>query len=174
VHAQERPAAFREFVLDAEVRLRRALVSTYGPDRGREATCEALAYAWEHWETVRELANPVGYLYRVGQSRTRQRRRPVLFDRPVDWEPVVEPALAGAVSALPERQRVAVILVHGAGWTLAEVGDLLSVRPSTVQRHVDRALAKLRRAIEGRDCGRAHDWAPAAPADRRRGRPGQP
>ncbi len=41
---------FEAFVRDAEPRLRRALVAAYGPEQGRDAAAEALAYAWEHWD----------------------------------------------------------------------------------------------------------------------------
>ena len=62
---------FATFMLDAEPRLRRALVAAFGSQRGREATAESLAWGWEHWTRVRAMHNPVGYLYRVGRSRTR-------------------------------------------------------------------------------------------------------
>jgi hypothetical protein len=58
---------FRLFAEEAEPRLRRAFILSYGSDRGREATAEALAYGWEHWAKVRRMANPYGYLFRVGQ-----------------------------------------------------------------------------------------------------------
>ena len=61
---------FRAFVAQVEPRLRRGLMAAYGSDRGREATAEALAVAWERWDQVRQMANPVGYLFRAGQSRT--------------------------------------------------------------------------------------------------------
>jgi len=35
-------------------------------------TAEALAYAWENWDRLSSMKNPVGYLYRVGQSRARR------------------------------------------------------------------------------------------------------
>jgi DNA-directed RNA polymerase specialized sigma24 family protein len=140
---------FEQFVRDVEPRLRRALVARYGPDAGREATIDALAWAWEHKGRLRELSNPSGYLYRIGQSRSRQRLSPVLFERPVTEDPWSEPKLAAAIAALPERQRVAVFLVHGAGWTQAEVAEMLGIRPATVQKHVDRGLAKLRATIAG-------------------------
>ena len=75
-------AAFRQFVPMVEPQLRTALVGVYGPDRGVEATAEALAFAWEHWDRVKGLSNPAGYLYRVGQSRTRPRKTRTLFYRP--------------------------------------------------------------------------------------------
>jgi DNA-directed RNA polymerase specialized sigma24 family protein len=67
------PAAdtFEAFVRNTEPRLRRALVAAYGPEQGRDAAAEALAYAWEHWDRLRQMANAPGYLFRVGQTRGR-------------------------------------------------------------------------------------------------------
>ena len=140
---------FEAFYRDAEPKLRRALVAALGPEPGREAAAEALAYACEHWERVRGMDKPVGYLYRVGQTRSRSRREPVGFPVPAEvGMPWVEPGLAGALAALSEHQRVAVVLAHGFGWTHREVGDVLGVAPSTVQNHVERGLANLRAALE--------------------------
>ena len=140
---------FEAFYRDAEPRLRRALVAALGPEPGREAAAEALAYACEHWERVRGMDKPVGYLYRVGQTRSRSGREPVGFPVPAEvGMPWVEPGLAGALAALSEHQRVAVVLAHGFGWTHREVGDVLGVAPSTVQNHVERGLANLRAALE--------------------------
>jgi RNA polymerase sigma-70 factor (ECF subfamily) len=140
---------FREFVLEAEPRLRRALIAAYGTERGREAVAEALAYAWEHWPKVIAMDNPVGYLYRVGRSRTRSRQVRPLFQRADNSEPAVEPKLPGALERLSERQRVAVVLVHAYGWTLREVAELTGVRISTVQTHVERGLRHLQRELGG-------------------------
>lgn len=138
---------FDAFVRLVEPALRRALVAAYGTERGREATAEAFAYAWEHWSDVSVMTNPAGYLYRVGQSRTRVRRhRPVYEIRHAD-APEIEPGLAAAVSALSERQRVAVVLVHGYGMTLREVADLTGARITTVQTHVERGLRHLRSSL---------------------------
>ena len=60
------------FVRDVEPRLLQALVAAYGPREGREATVDALSWAWEHWDRLGPIANKVGYLYRVGQSATRR------------------------------------------------------------------------------------------------------
>src|ERR1700674_3672681 len=118
---------FETFVAEIEPRLRRAFVAAYGSERGREATAEALAYAWERWASVRGMRNAAGYLYRVGQSRTRPRRRAAMeLPAPVG-EPWVEPALPGALFALSEGQRTAVVLVHGFGWTVREVAELTRV-----------------------------------------------
>lgn len=53
---------FDGLVHDVEPRLRHALVAVYGQEQGRDATVEALAYAWEHREEIKSMANPAGYL----------------------------------------------------------------------------------------------------------------
>ena len=60
---------FERFLAEVAPRLRRALVATYGAQVGREATVDALAYAWEHRERLRTWSNPTAYLYRVGHER---------------------------------------------------------------------------------------------------------
>jgi DNA-directed RNA polymerase specialized sigma24 family protein len=135
---------FSAFFALAEPRLRRALVSAYGGERGREATAEALAWGWEHWSEVQAMDNPIGYLYRVGRSRTRGRRFRVVFVGAESSEPWIEPRLGDALAELTERQRLAVGLVHGYGWTLREVADVCGLQVTTVQNHLERGLARLR------------------------------
>ena len=142
---------FEAFVVEVEPRLRRAFLAAYGAERGREATAEALAWAWEHWRRVRGMRNAAGYLYRVGQSRTRPRRR-ALMERPEPkGEPWTEPALPGALLELSQGQRTAVGLVCGFGWTLREVAELTGVRRTTVQNHLERGLARLRASLEANE-----------------------
>src|SRR4051794_12853309 len=100
---------FCEFVGAVEPRLRRALVAAYGSDAGREAAADALAWAWQHWDRVRAMDNPGGYLWRVGQTAVRRTTRrqqhevadgrvielELVHDRPT--ERAVEPALDGAL-----------------------------------------------------------------------------
>jgi RNA polymerase sigma factor (sigma-70 family) len=63
-------------------------------------------------------------------------------------EPLVEPGLPVALAGLSDRQRTAVVLVHGAGWTLTETARLLGISAGAVSRHVDRALSRLRDSLE--------------------------
>ena len=139
--------SFDGFVRGLEPRLRAALSATLGSDAGREATAEALAYGWEHWDRVREMDNPAGYLYVIGRDRGRRmlrRRRIALM--PVDAErtPWVEPGLPDALASLPEQQRTVVMLLHSFQWTMSEVAELLGVSKSTVQSHAQRGLNRLR------------------------------
>lgn len=146
-----REETFSTFFAEAEPRLRRAFVAAYGGERGREATAEALAYAWEHWTELERMDNPTGYLYRVGRSRTRGRNQRVVFTRPDASDQWFEPGLAPALALLTERQRLAVGLVHGFGWTLREVAELTGLRVTTVQNHLDRGLARLRSILGVRE-----------------------
>jgi RNA polymerase sigma factor (sigma-70 family) len=145
---------FSEFVERHGRGLQHALVAALGPDVGAEATSEALVYGWEHWGRVSSMDNPVGFLFTVGRNwgRRQFRRSSALrFPTPVavhQSDPQVEPALPAALAGLSERQRVATLLVHGAGWTLAEVADLLGVDRGTVRQHAERGLSKLRVALE--------------------------
>jgi len=138
--------AFTEFLQNHGPGLRHAFVARYGPDVGSDVMGDVAVYAWEHWEKVSRMDNPSGWLYRVGQSRSRRYfRRPVRFPepRPVS-NPIVEPALPGLVGSLPERQRVAVLLTLAFGYTVREAAEIIGVSPSTVQQNAQRGLARLR------------------------------
>jgi RNA polymerase sigma factor (sigma-70 family) len=139
--------AFETFVVTNEPRLRRALVAAYGPEAGREATAAALAWAWEHWEQVQAMTNPVGYLYRVGQSSGRERKQPTLMPEESPELSRFEPALESALAALSEQQRVSVLLVEGYGLTQQETADLLGISVSSVRVHLRRAMERLRVAL---------------------------
>ena len=142
--------AFAAFAADAEPRLKRALVALYGIDVGQEAAADALVEGWRRWDRVAGMTNPVGYLYTIGRNSGRRRARvsvPHFPVPPTDHTPWIEPGLPAALTALPERQRQAVLLVHAHGWTLSEAADVLGVSKNTVRNHVDRGVAKLRAAL---------------------------
>ena len=142
--------SFTSFVRETEPRLRRALVAALGVEAGRDAAAEALDYGWEHWERVAQMENAAGYLYRVGRSRARRRRkiRVVFPEEPSREPPWVEPGLPQAIAGLTEKQRVALLVVHGYGWTVAEVGELLGISSGSAQQHAARGLQKARARME--------------------------
>jgi len=144
--ANDNEAAFERFVEEAGPRLGRALAALYGFEDGRDATAEALSYAWENWPRLQHITNLAGYLFRVGQTRSRRRRQPVteLFDIGDQGDYSFEPGLPKALATLTQRQRLAVVLVHGYGYTLREVAELTGIRPTTVQNHLSRGLSRLR------------------------------
>lgn len=156
VNSRDVSADFDEFVRSVEPRLRPALVARLGPTDGREATAEALAWAWQRWPQPSGLTNPVGYLYRVGMSRTRRIRRPSpVWGSPNTSDDTEHLARDGAIrealSRLTPPQRVAVVLVDGFGWTLAEVAELRRTGRSTVQKHLERGRTRLRSELQGSD-----------------------
>lgn len=141
---------FTSFVAVNEHRLRHALIALLGADAGREAAADALAYAWEHWDRVHQMENPVGYLYVVGRDMGRRKRRrrrlvlPVVDEERMPW---VEPALPRVLSSLSERERMVVVLLHGYGWVMSEVADTLGISKGSVQTYAERAMGKLRRKM---------------------------
>jgi DNA-directed RNA polymerase specialized sigma24 family protein len=146
--------SFETFIAATEPRLRRAFVARFGVEHGNDVTADVVAYAWEHWETMANTVNPVGYLYRVGQSRARRYRR---WARPLAFpmEPSlpglhVEPGLGAALGRLSNDQRVAVILVHSYGWTYAEAAGALGIPISTFRNHLHRGMTRLRTLLEAK------------------------
>lgn len=149
-----REQRFTSFCTTVEPRLRRALVAAYGTDLGTDATADALAWAWEHFERVERMRNAPGYLWRVGQTSARRSVRRssswALHDgslpgTQMDLE--FEPGLIDALADLSARQRTAVMLVHGHGYSLTEAASQMGCRPRTLRHHLDRGLSKLRRHL---------------------------
>lgn len=142
---------FETFVRADGPRLRAALVATFGIDRGAEAVADSLAYGWQHWDRIESMDNRVGYLFRVAYRnalRSAPRRRPVFAAPSATELPQFEPRLLPALAELSEQQRVVVVLVHGYGWPIVEVADLLEITHSTARTHLARAVTRLQAALE--------------------------
>ena len=142
---------FTDFVREVEPRLHVALVALMGTDNAREATADALLWAWENWDRVEEMQNPGGYLYRVARSKMRRwyRRQPVLPAPDTIAMPWVEPGLPAAIAKLSEQQRVVVLLVYAFGWTQSETARFLGISHGSAQKHAQRGLARLRKQLGG-------------------------
>ncbi len=149
--ADDDRAAFERFFNEHEPRLRRAYVGVHGLDGAHDAVAEAFVWAWEHWPRVQEMENPLGFLYRVGQSKSRRKRTPQLPAPDTVGAPEVEPDLLPALLALPVGQRSAVWLVYGCEWKYAEAGEAMGVSASTVGTHASRGLERLRAALKVED-----------------------
>jgi DNA-directed RNA polymerase specialized sigma24 family protein len=143
--------AFTEFARVAEPRLRLALGAAFGFDLAQEATADAMAFAWEHWDRVMTSDNPIGFVFGVGRNKARRslRRHRTPFLPPVSASeiPWVEPGLPAALGRLSVRQREVIMLLHCFEWTLSEVSELLGLSRGTVQIHERRGLARLRRDL---------------------------
>lgn len=145
---QPQPTAeeeFTAFMRAIQPRVLVALTAGFGPEAAGDASAEAFAYAWEHWDRVAVMENAAGYVYRVGRSRIRTDRPVVVCPPPPsDPAPLVEPKLIPALRRLSRQQRTVVVLIEGYGYTQREVADLLGIHPSSIRRHRERALRKLR------------------------------
>lgn len=126
--------------------VRRALIARYG-EAGSEAAADVVAWGWEHGDVLCEMANPGGYLYRVGQTAARRsRRRVVRLAFPVEpvWQDA--PNLPGDVFGLLFRlradQRVAVLLVHGYQFSYRDTAAVMGVSEDSVRNHVHRGNAE--------------------------------
>lgn len=135
---------------DLEQRLSTAFLARYGVEVGREVTSETMAWAWEHRDRLVDMDNPAGYLFRVGQSKSRRllrwSREPVRYpaENITDQQPWVEPGLADALASLDEEQRTTIVLVHCFQWTYREVAELMGLELHGVRNRVHRGMARLR------------------------------
>jgi DNA-directed RNA polymerase specialized sigma24 family protein len=142
---------FTRFARELEPRLRYALAARLPAEAVRDATQEALIYAWRHWGRVRSMANPGGYLYTIAKRRA-WRSRAVWVPRlgadvPVEDPPPGEPGLVDALRRLSTMQRRVIYLVEGLGLSQQEAADFLGIGRTTVQRHRERALRHLRDSL---------------------------
>lgn len=142
-----------DFVAAAQPVLERALVARFGLQDGMDAAADALAYGCAEWDRLRTLTNPVGYLFRVGESkakrRDRRRRQLVLLtDVSSTTDTLLDVDLQRALMRLKPEQRVAIVLVHAHGHTYAEAAALLDAPVTTITNHVNRGLTRLRRLLE--------------------------
>jgi DNA-directed RNA polymerase specialized sigma24 family protein len=104
------------------------------------------------------MDNPAGYLWRVGQTSVRRmtRRRwreqpwpgPAADRRTSPAADLGDPGLQAALSRLTLHQRVAVVLVHGFAYTLAEAAAVLGCSVSSLRNHLDRGLTRLRHDLD--------------------------
>ena len=149
---------FEAFAIDGGERLRRVLVARLGVDVGNDVTNEALTYAWEHWDRMRTLDNPVGYLYRVAQSAARRharwRRSTALLpaeERSTELGSSlesVEPRLPTVLAALKPLQRTCIVLVHVYNWTYEETAGAIGISTGAVRNHLHRGLRRLRTELK--------------------------
>ena len=150
-----RCSTIEELIETVSTSLRRALVVRFGVDVGVEAHAEVVAYMCEHGDRLLAMENPAGYLFRVGQSAARRLRRwnrSFLLDSAlIEPAPGFTPELRPALARMRPRHRVAVVLVHGYGFSYAEVATIVNVTEHAVRNDVHRGLADLRSKLHRED-----------------------
>lgn len=131
------------------------MLTLYCGDRelAAELAQEAMAQAWRRWSQVRHMEAPVAWVNRVAINLANSAWRRTLLQRRVTHreEPRREAdvgtavAVREAVSALPRRQRTALVLRYFADLPLQEVAELMKCSPETVRAHTRQAILNLRK-----------------------------
>jgi RNA polymerase sigma-70 factor (ECF subfamily) len=158
--------AFAEVLRRHDDRLRGLAYRLLGGDRHRmdDALQDAYVRAYQALPRFRRDADLGSWLYRITYNACidelrRARRRPEPVDTAeVSWEPAsgsagperlvgAADAAARALAALPDDQRITVVLVDGEGFDNVTAAQILGVAPGTVASRLSRARAAMRRAL---------------------------
>jgi RNA polymerase sigma factor (sigma-70 family) len=154
--ASERATAFEEFVVREHGRLYGALcLITRDRNEAEDLAQEALLKVWERWDRIRDMGDPVSYLYRTALNlhRKRARRARVAIRRAVgvgvgrdgliDVE--IRDQVVRALGRLTPRQRVSIVLTDLLDYPSEEAARLMGIKAATVRVLASQARAALRR-----------------------------
>jgi RNA polymerase sigma factor (sigma-70 family) len=145
-----------EVLFDAEHRrLHSALcVLTGDPHEAEELAQDAFVRVWEHWDRVRVMADPTGYLYRTAMNGYRSRYRRALLAlraqftqrEAADSLAVIDDrdAVVRRLRPLTRNQRAAVVLLDLLDFTSEEAASILRSTPGAVRTQASRGRATLR------------------------------
>ncbi|HEX6146913.1 MAG TPA: sigma-70 family RNA polymerase sigma factor [Acidimicrobiia bacterium] len=146
--------SFEVFYRDRWQRIYRAVaVSVRDSDLAKEAVDEAMARAFERWQSVTKMSNPEGWVYRVAinwaTSRLRRRAMRVRESEAaaVTYQPEPEPDLVAAVRSLPRRQRDVVIARCLLDMSEVDTAEALGIPVGTVKSRLSRGLARLKEQL---------------------------
>lgn len=128
-------------------------------DVAEELAQDALVRACQRWEHLERMESPRAWLHTVGmnlarswvrrraaerRARARHDARPAPADSGADTADRI--AVRAAVAALPERQRMAVVLRYYADLPAAQVADRMGCAEATVRALTHQAISALRRS----------------------------
>ncbi|HXY91195.1 MAG TPA: sigma-70 family RNA polymerase sigma factor [Acidimicrobiia bacterium] len=119
-----------------------------------DAAQEAFTRAYVRWHRVSQMDRPSGWVYVTAVRVATRRRRVQRADAetapvgdPADW--VVNRASVGeAIDALPERQRLAIVLRYGLDLSLDDVASAMGCAVGTVKSTLYSALARLHLTLD--------------------------
>jgi len=118
-----------------------------------ELAQETFTRALHHWERVRVLDRPSGWLYTTGfnllrkqwkRSQIRDAVRSPSTTGPNETELSARMDLANALALLPATQRTAVVLRHILDYSTDEVSAMLELNPDAVRSLLHRGIKTLR------------------------------
>ena len=144
---------------------RTLLAGTLNRAAAEDATAEAFARAWAHWDTVASHLNPKAWVLRVAWNHHRSswRRWEARWSAdqqeplPPPAESWIDPDLVAAIRGLPQGQREVIVLIALGELTPTETAGVLGIADGTVRSQLFRARMTLRQLLaeapgpEGRD-----------------------
>ena len=155
----ETVVTFERFFDSERARLFQALVViTRSRTEAEDISQEAFLRVWERWEQVRVLRDPAGYLHRTAMNAFRDRYRRARLSltralRPLPGTDAFDAVEARSVAdqvlgSLAPRQRAALVLTDGLGYSADEAGRFLGIKGSTVRALHHQARAALSKRAE--------------------------
>lgn len=160
----ERVETFEEFFHHNYERLLRAMyLATGDRHEAEDLAQDAMARVLERWDRVREMDDPVGYVFRVALNRRRSllRRIAVAVQRtpPPDRYSPSEPttavddrdAIRRALEKLTHGQREALVLFDWLGMTDVQAASVLGISAGAARTRLHRARSAMREALGGPD-----------------------
>jgi RNA polymerase sigma factor (sigma-70 family) len=135
---------------------RALLARTLNRVAAEDATAEAFARAYAHWDTVADHPNPRAWVLRVAWNYHRSSWRrwegrwsaDLRGPAPPTVEPWSDPDLVAAIRGLPQGQREVIVLVALGELTPSQAARVLGKAVGTVRSQLSRARVALRQALE--------------------------
>jgi RNA polymerase sigma factor (sigma-70 family) len=135
---------------------RAMLAGTLNRAAAEDATAEAFARAYAHWDTVADHPNPRAWVLRVAWNYHRSSWRrwegrwsaDLVASAPRTVEPWSDPDLVTAIRTLPQGQREAIVLVALGELTPSQAAHVLGKAVGTVRSQLFRARVALRQALD--------------------------
>jgi RNA polymerase sigma factor (sigma-70 family) len=126
-----------------------------------EIAQDAFLKVWEHWDRVKQMDDPEGYLFRTAMNLQRNRRRRAALAlrrtfRPQEGRDELahieqRDEVVRALGKLTRSQREALVVTDLLDYNSEEAGLLLGISPSTVRVQVARARAALKEQMGAQD-----------------------
>jgi RNA polymerase sigma-70 factor (ECF subfamily) len=136
------------------------VVVTRNPSEAEELTQEAFVRAWQRWDRVSQSADPGAYVRKIAFNAhlSALRRAGRVTERYLRREPERDVAelveardtVEAALLELPTRQRTALVLVDGLGYTSDAAAEIMGVRSGTVRRLASLGRTRVHESIKGR------------------------
>jgi RNA polymerase sigma-70 factor (ECF subfamily) len=146
-----RVETFEDFFHANYERLLRAMyLATGNRQEAEDLAQDAMARVLEKWDRVREIDDPVGYLFRVALNRRRNtlRRLAVAIRKAPRAE---SPTPSEPTAAVDDRdaQRETLVLCDWLGMSDTEAGEVLRTSAGAVRTRLSRARAAMRELLGG-------------------------